>query len=123
MDQTNGASEDRINGTRSLAHRVLDTRTYWVSHLTNGGPRKSRVSRKIEEAIASLADGPIWHERPTFYVFRSYATIGHIAWTLRTEARLRDVLVVGSFTHAECRIVGPCQDPLLFDLVPFTAKA
>ena len=121
-DQNQAHFATPTGGEPSVSFRVLDTRTFWVSHLTSDGKRKSRTSREISSAIASLADGAVWNEGPSFYVFRSYATIGHIAYILRMQRRVKDILVVGSFTHAECRIVGPYQDPQIFDLLPFAKK-
>lgn len=122
MDQNQTPFTAPAGGKPGVSFRVLDTRTFWVSHLTSDGKRKSRTSREIASAIASLADGSVWNEAPSFYVFRSYATISHIACILRMQRRVKDILVVGSFTHSECRIVGPYQDPQIFELLPFAKK-
>jgi hypothetical protein len=123
MDQDLTALE-RATGSKlqRLGFRVLDTRTYWVSHLTNEGKGARKVSRGIRETVRILAEQQAW-ETSSFYVFDSYASIDHIATMLRLQRRVRDVFLIGSFTHAECRIVGPCEDLLIYDLVPFAKRA
>lgn len=118
----NGASlDDAAGGHRPLGHRVLATRTYWVAHLNHHGKGATGFSRDIREAIRSLAEGDAW-EMPAFYVFESYATIDHIALILRAQRRIKDVFLIGSFTHAQCRIVGPCEDARIRELVPFARR-
>jgi len=121
MAQNGAALDNAADGHRPLSHRVLATRTYWVAHLNHDGKGTGAFSRGIREAIRSLAEGEAW-EMPSFHVFESYATIDHIALVLRAQRRVKDVFLVGSFTHAECRVVGPCEDARLRELVPFAKR-
>lgn len=123
MDQDLTAPERATaNKMRRLGFRVLNTRTYWVSYLTNEGKGAQKVARGIRDTVRTLAEQGVW-ETPSFYVFNSYATIDHIATLLRLQRRVKDVFLIGSFTHAECRIVGACEDLSIYDLVPFAKRA
>lgn len=104
---------------KRLGFRVLEMRTFWVSHLTTDG--NSIISRGLSKAIRTLAEGEVL-ETPSFYVFQSFATIDRIAFELRWVRRIKDGFLVGSFTHSECRIVGPCDDILIADLVPYAKR-
>ena len=119
MDMHANSSQNTPKKQSVLNCRVLEARTYWVCHLTSNGRRLSRTSLQIYDEIQSLAEGEVWEEAPAFYVFKSFVTIDHIAFVLRAVRRVKDTLVVGSFTHAECRIIGPYKDRRIFDLVPY----
>ena len=105
-----------------LGFRVLEMRTYWVSHLNSEGDGDSRVSRRIRNAIRALAEGRVL-ETPSLYVFDSFATIDHIAMELRFQRRVKDGFIIGSFTHSECRFVGACDETAIQDLVPYAKRA
>jgi hypothetical protein len=115
MDQQHSSFEADVGSWHHLAWRVLDARTYWVSH--PAGSR--RASDSIGKAIRSLAHGPVWEQAPTLYVFNSYATIDYIAWCIKALRKVKDTILIGSFTHQECRILGPDRGSRIFDLVPF----
>jgi hypothetical protein len=119
MDQQHSAFEADIGSWHHLAWRVLDARTYWVCHPAAGGARSRRASDLIGNAIKSLAHGPVWEHAPALYVFDSYATIDYIAWCLKALRKVKDTVLIGSFTHQEFRILGPVGDSRIFDLVPF----
>jgi hypothetical protein len=119
MDQQHRSFEADAGSWHHLGWRVLDARTYWVSHLTDGKSRSRRASDSIGTAIRSLAQGEVWERPPTLHVFSSYATIDYIAWCLKSLRKVKDTLLIGSFTHQECRILGPARDSRIFDLVPF----
>lgn len=107
---------------RAIHFRILEPRTFWISHVKGNDKGWSQVQPGVRELIESLAEGEVW-QAPSFYVFASFATIDHIALMLRSRSRVKDVFLVGSFTHAECRVVGACDDPAIFDLVPFAKRA
>lgn len=119
MDQQHRSFEASAGSWHHLGWRVLDARTYWVSHLTTGGSRSRRVAESIGRTIRSLAQGRTWEQPPTLYVFDSFATIDYIAWCLRSQRKVKDTLLIGSFTHQECRVLGPSRDSRIFELVPF----
>ena len=122
MDQE---SSDPVYAARlrhGLGFRVLEVRTFWVSHLTNEGKGASQVSRSIRNTIRALAEGRVL-ETPSLYVFESFATIDQIATELRFQRRVKDGFLIGSFMHPECRFVGYCDDAAIQDLVPFAKRA
>jgi hypothetical protein len=119
MEQPHNAFVETKGSWHHLGWRVLDARTYWVTRLTADGGQARRRTGSISKAIRTLAEGPVWEQGPTLYVFKSYATIDYIAWCLRSLRRVKDTILIGSFTHQECRILGPCRDPHIFDLVSF----
>ena len=122
MDQEALDTQVQAPSRNRLGFRVLETRTFWVSHLTSEGNHTSRVARRIRHTIRSLAEGSIL-ETPALYVFNSFATIDHIATELRFQRRVKDGFVIGSFTHSECRFVGWCDDATIRDLVPYAKRA
>lgn len=119
MEQQHRAFGENSGSWHHLGWRVLDARTYWVCHPIDDQPRLRRPSGSIGKTIRSLAEGQVWEAPPTLYVFKSYATIDYIAWCLKSLRKVKDTILIGSFTHKECRIVGPCRDPHIFDLVSF----
>jgi hypothetical protein len=110
------------DAARAIHFRILEPRTFWISHVKGSDKGWQQVQSGVRELIESLAEGEVW-ETPSFFVFASFATIDHIALMLRSRSRVKDVFLVGSFTHAECRVVGACDDPAIFDLVPFAKGA
>jgi hypothetical protein len=120
MEERTGDAADGAAG--GLNFRVLEPRTFWVSYLSHNGKDDRQILRGVRETIRSLAIGRVWGTS-TLRIFESHATIDHIALMLRFDRKVRDVLLIGSFTHAECRVVGQCEDPAIFDLVPFARPA
>lgn len=121
MDQESSDPGHATQLRNRLGFRVLEVRTFWVSHLTNEGRGAAQVSRRIRNTIRELAEGPVL-EAPSFYVFESFATIDQIAMELRFQRRVKDGFLIGSFTHSECRFVGFCDDTAILDLVPFAKR-
>lgn len=107
---------------QAIHFRILESRTFWVSHVNGADKTWQQVQPGIRDLIDSLAEGEIWESR-SLYIFNSFATIDHIALMLGSRVRVKDAFVVGSFTHAECRVVGSCDDKAFFDLVPFAKRA
>ena len=122
MDQESSDPGYAAQLRHKLGFRVLEMRTFWVSHLTNEGKGASQVSRRIRNTIRALAEGRVL-ETPALYVFESFATIDQIATELRFQRRGKDGFLIGSFTHPECRFVGFCDHAVITDLVPLGQRS
>ena len=99
-------------------------RTYFVSFRIADSGDPGPVYDGLHKLIEGIAqNGKWWFETTSFYLFDSEFSVDHLANLLSAEIRLdRDILVVGSLTHKVGCVIGKCDDPDIFDFVPFMKK-
>lgn len=102
--------------------------TYWLSfRLADRGKWAASYNTRyddLHETIKQAATGGKWWlETSSFYLFSSEESIDAIVNRIKKAiAEEADLAVVGKTEYKTGRVIGNCQDPDIFHLVPFMKK-
>ena len=103
--------------------------TYWLSFRLHDSDGYEKTYNKRLEALndtimEACGHARWWLETTSFYLFASAESTDQIATRVkRAIVEKVDLVVFGKTDFKAGRVVGNCQDPDIFDLVPFMKKA
>jgi len=93
---------------------------YWVTFRIANDGHFAVYLNHLKAAIAGLADGKIWSEPASFFMFRSKAGLDSVAATLERAIREdRDFVLIGMPYQQKGRVVGNWDDDRLMQLMPY----
>src|SRR5689334_21548946 len=103
---------------------ALQGNTFWIAYRIESDGEFARRFERLARVIEDSAEGRVWGEPASFYLFRSKCTLDELTNRVGAVLRVdRDFAVVGMSFRQNARLIGSWRDDRLRELLTYAEVA